>query len=99
MSVKGDAKARRMSKASLQSGSSGNANGISNAEVESEMAALEMTRMFWGDRLEKQEMDSLHPDVRAGMQGVMIKLDAWDQEMDELLGNLGDLMGVSQPQR
>jgi hypothetical protein len=94
-SVKGDSKARRMSKASIQSGSSGLRDGSPAIEAKDELASQEMTRLFWGDRLDKQEMDALHPDVKAGMQGVMYKLDAWDVEVDELLGSLSEMMGVS----
>ena len=95
---------KRMSRASSSGSSSGaRSAGVitpqgSDLSAKDEAAVKDVTCMFWGDRIDRYEVDQMHPEVKAGVQGVMLRLDAWDREVDDLLGSLGDLMGVKQGQ-
>lgn len=98
----GSSRQRRMSSAASVSSAASSRRSIiashdpypsGKAQEEEEMSE-DVTRMFWGARLDKDEVEMMHPDIRAGYGGVMARLDAWDLEVDELLGSLAGMMGV-----
>lgn len=49
----------------------------------------EATRLLYGEKMGKEEMEGMQPDIRNCLGNVQSRLDAWDLEMDDLLIQLG----------
>lgn len=49
----------------------------------------EIMRVLWGEKVGREEMEGMNPDIRACLGRVQSRLDAWDLEVDEILATLG----------
>lgn len=53
----------------------------------------EAMKMLWGEKMGRDEMEGMNPDIKACLGRVQSRLDAWDAEVDEILARLGEGMG------
>lgn len=49
----------------------------------------EVTRLLWGEKIGRDEMEEMAPEIRSCLGRAQLRLDGWDAELDGLLASLG----------